>query len=143
MRVLEGSLEVNESLLTGESDNLSKRRGTSCTPEALSLRGRACCQVIHVGKTTQKSPAKQKNSRGITQSFEFLNAILKVISVMIVPLGAMFYKQYFVVGESLGNPWWHRFWHDPGGVVLFTSVPLTLGAPACKENTGRSHEDAP
>ena len=34
-RILEGNLEVNESLLTGEADNLPKNPGTSCFREAL------------------------------------------------------------------------------------------------------------
>ena len=49
-RVLEGSIEVNESLLTGESDNLQKNEGDELFSGSFVTSGEACCQVIHVGK---------------------------------------------------------------------------------------------
>ncbi|MEF2749013.1 MAG: HAD-IC family P-type ATPase, partial [Blautia faecis] len=48
-RVLEGSIEVNESLLTGESDNLQKNEGDELFSGSFVTSGEACCQVIHVG----------------------------------------------------------------------------------------------
>ncbi len=56
--------------------------------------------TCHKKITSEAKEFKRHNS----ELRNSLNAILKVISVIIVPLGAMlFYKQYFVVGESLRN----------------------------------------
>ncbi len=48
VKVLEGTVEVNESLLTGESDNLSKSQGDELFSGSFVTSGEACCQVIHV-----------------------------------------------------------------------------------------------
>lgn len=53
--VLEGSLEVNESLLTGESDNLVKGRGDGLYSGSFVTAGNAYCKIIHVGKENYAS----------------------------------------------------------------------------------------
>ena len=69
-RVLEGSIEVNESLLTGESDNLQKNEGDELFSGSFVTSGEACCQVIHVGKDNYapRSPARQRNLNAIIPS---------------------------------------------------------------------------
>lgn len=135
-KVLEGSLEVNESLLTGEADNLSKNVGDELFSGSFVTSGEACCQVIHVGKdnyaaqiTSEAKEFKRHNS----ELRNSLNAILKVISIIILPLGIMlFYKQYYVVGDnfkdSIVNMVAAVLGMIPEGLVLLTSVALTLGA---------------
>ena len=54
-KVLEGNLEVNESLLTGEADNLSKNVGDELYSGSFVTSGEACCQVVHVGKDNYAS----------------------------------------------------------------------------------------
>ena len=134
--MLEGSVEVNESLLTGESDNLPKNVGDELFSGSFVTSGEACCQIIHVGKdnyaaqiTSEAKEFKRHNS----ELKNSLNAILKVISIIIVPLGALlFYKQYYVVGntfkDSIVSMVAGVLGMIPEGLVLLTSVALTLGA---------------
>ena len=136
VKVLEGAVEVNESLLTGESDNLTKNQGDELFSGSFVTSGEACCQVIHVGKdnyaaqiTSEAKEFKRHNS----ELRNSLNAILKVISIIIVPLGAMlFYKQYFIVGDTLKDSVVNMvaavLGMIPEGLVLLTSVALTLGS---------------
>ena len=135
-KILEGSLEVNESLLTGESDNLPKNPGDELFSGSFVTAGQACCQVIHVGSdnyasriTSEAKEFKRHNS----ELRNSLNAILKVISIIIVPLGAvLFYKQYYFVGDSIRDSVVNMvaavLGMIPEGLVLLTSVALTLGA---------------
>ena len=135
-KVLEGSVEVNESLLTGESDNLPKNVGDELFSGSFVTSGEACCQIIHVGKdnyaaqiTSEAKEFKRHNS----ELKNSLNAILKVISIIIVPLGALlFYKQYYIVGntfkDSIVSMVAGVLGMIPEGLVLLTSVALTLGA---------------
>lgn len=135
-RILEGSLEVNESLLTGESDNLPKNEGDELFSGSFVTSGEACCQIIHVGKdnyaaqiTSEAKEFKRHNS----ELKNSLNAILKVISIIIVPLGALlFYKQYYIVGDTFRDSVVSMvagvLGMIPEGLVLLTSVALTLGA---------------
>ena len=136
VKVLEGAVEVNESLLTGEADNLSKAQGDELFSGSFVTSGEACCQVIHVGKdnyaskiTSEAKEFKRHNS----ELRNSLNAILKVISIIIVPLGAMlFYKQYYIVGDTLKDSVVNMvaavLGMIPEGLVLLTSVALTLGS---------------
>nr|WP_294650222.1 cation-translocating P-type ATPase [uncultured Blautia sp.] len=135
-KVLEGTVEVNESLLTGESDNLSKNPGDELFSGSFVTSGEACCQVIHVGKdnyASQITSEAKEFKRHNSELRNSLNAILKVISIIIVPLGAMlFYKQYYVVGDTLKDSVVNMvaavLGMIPEGLVLLTSVALTLGS---------------
>ena len=135
-KILEGNLEVNESLLTGEADNLPKNPEDELFSGSFVTAGQACCQIIHVGSdnyasriTSEAKEFKRHNS----ELRNSLNAILKVISIIIVPLGAMlFYKQYYFVGDNIRDSVVNMvaavLGMIPEGLVLLTSVALTLGA---------------
>ena len=135
-KILEGSLEVNESLLTGEADNLPKNPGDELFSGSFVTSGEACCQVIHVGKdnyASQITSEAKEFKRHNSELRNSLNAILKVISIIIVPLGAMlFYKQYMIVGDTLKDSVVNMvaavLGMIPEGLVLLTSVALTLGS---------------
>ncbi|MCD7868106.1 MAG: HAD-IC family P-type ATPase [Clostridiales bacterium] len=134
--VLEGSLEVNESLLTGEADNMQKNPGDSLFSCSFVTSGQACCRVVHAGSenyasqiTSEAREFKQHNS----ELRNSINIILKVISIIIVPLGILlFYKQYVIVGDSFRDSVVNMtsgvLGMIPEGLVLLTSVTLTLGA---------------
>lgn len=136
VKVLEGTVEVNESLLTGESDNLSKIQGDELFSGSFVTSGETCCQVIHVGKdnyASQITSEAKEFKRHNSELRNSLNAILKVISIIIVPLGAMlFYKQYMIVGDTLKDSVVNMvaavLGMIPEGLVLLTSVALTLGS---------------
>ena len=143
-KVLEGNIEVNESLLTGESDNLQKVQGDELFSGSFVTSGEACCQVIHVGKDnyasqiTSEAKAFKRHNSELRNS---LNAILKTISVVIVPMGMLlFYKQYYIAGNGIRDAVVNMvaavIGMIPEGLVLLTSVALTLGALALtRKNT--------
>ncbi|MBP8738595.1 MAG: HAD-IC family P-type ATPase, partial [Blautia sp.] len=134
--VLEGSIEVNESLLTGESDNLQKNEGDELFSGSFVTSGEACCQVIHVGKdnyASQITSEAKEFKRHNSELRNSLNAILKTISVIIVPMGMLlFYKQYYIAGNGIRDAVVNMvaavLGMIPEGLVLLTSVALTLGA---------------
>ena len=134
--ILEGSVEVNESLLTGEADNLEKTVKDELFSGSFLTSGSACCQVVHVGKDnyasqiTREAKEFKKHNSELRNS---LNRILKVISIIILPLGILlFYKQYAIVGDTFRNSVVSTvagvLGMIPEGLVLLTSVALTLGA---------------
>lgn len=135
-RVLEGQIEVNESLLTGESDNLSKAAGDELFSGSFVTAGEACCQVVHVGKdnyASQITSEAKEFKRHNSELRNSLNAILKVISIIIVPMGLLlFYKQFYLVGDSIQDSVVSTvaavLGMIPEGLVLLTSVALTLGS---------------
>ncbi|MDO4519682.1 MAG: cation-translocating P-type ATPase [Eubacteriales bacterium] len=133
--VLEGTLEVNESLLTGESDNLIKESGAELFSGSFVTAGEAYCRIIHVGKDnyaskiTNEAKEYKKHNSELRNS---MNAILKIVSIVIVPLGGLlFYKQYFVMEETIRTSVVSTvaavIGMIPEGLVLLTSIALTLG----------------
>lgn len=135
-KVLQGSLEVNESLLTGESDTITKNEQDSLYSGSFVTSGQALCQVIHVGKEnyaakiTSEAKTFQKHNSELRNS---LDKILKIISVIILPLGiAVFVKQFFFVHNTFQASVVYTvaavLGMIPEGLVLLTSVALTLGA---------------
>lgn len=134
--ILDGSLEVNESLLTGEADNLSKGAKDELYSGSFVAAGQAYCRVVHVGKENYASQITSEAKEFKKHNSELRNAldkILKVISIIILPLGIMlFYKQFFLVEDTFQNSVVSTvaavLGMIPEGLVLLTSVALTLGA---------------
>lgn len=135
-RLLDGNLEVNESLLTGEADNLQKASGDELFSGSFVTAGEGMARVIHVGKDNYASKITNEAREFKRHNSELrnsLNAILKVISIGIVPVGALlFYKQYYVSGANLRDSVVATvagvLGMIPEGLILLTSVALTLGA---------------
>ena len=135
-RILEGSLEVNESLLTGEADNLPKQEGDELFSGSFVTSGQAMCQVIRVGSDNYASQITREAKEFRRHNSELrnsLNAILKVISIIIVPLGSLlFFKQYYMAGDSFRDAVVSTvaavLGMIPEGLILLTSVALTIGA---------------
>ena len=133
--VIKGEVEANESLLTGEADNLEKHRGDDLYSGSTITSGKALCRVIHVGADnySAKLTAQAKTFKiHKSELRDVINLILKVISIVIVPIGAgVFYKQYFIVHNTIRdavvNTVASVLGMIPEGLVLLTSVALTVG----------------
>lgn len=142
--ILEGAIEVNESLLTGEPDVIEKKMGDKLYSGSFIVAGDAYAQVIHVGKDnlSSKIMLKAKTStkpKSLLQ--ENIDLILKIVSSIILPLGLLlFATQFFanqnsysdsIIGTVAGVSGM-----IPEGLVLLTSVSLALGVVALsKEKT--------
>lgn len=142
--ILEGAIEVNESLLTGEPDVIEKKMGDKLYSGSFIVVGDAYAQVIHVGKDnlSSKIMLKAKTStkpKSLLQ--ENIDLILKIVSSIILPLGLLLFATQFFANQSS--------YSDsiigtvagvsgmiPEGLVLLTSVSLALGVVALsKEKT--------
>ena len=134
-RVVDGEIECNESLLTGESDNVNKKKGDSVYSGAFVTSGRALCQVVHVGKDNyiETIAGEAKKTKKInSQLRNSINQILHLVSYFIVPLcAALFAKMYFLLHQplklSVESMVTSGIGMIPEGIVLLTSAALTLG----------------
>jgi len=130
-----GVLEVNESLLTGESDTVAKNPGDKLYSGSYVVSGAAYAQAEHVGKDSlaQKITIEgKKMKKHPSELRRAINQILKLISILIIPMGAgLFVVQYYatdfnfshsivsMVGAVLGM--------IPEGLILLTSISLAVG----------------
>ncbi|WKY46846.1 HAD-IC family P-type ATPase [Eubacteriaceae bacterium ES3] len=133
--VLEGELEVNEALLTGESDTISKLKGESLLSGSFVVSGQAYVCATAVGSQNYASQLiDQVKAVKVSDSeiMRLLRLIVRVVGALIVPIGLLlFYKQIFVqdlpletavvsvVAAIIGM--------IPQGLVLLTSVALAVG----------------
>ena len=134
--ILDGEVDVNESLLTGESDSIHKTCGSKVLSGSFVTSGKAMCLLTEVGHNCYmeklSSEAKQFK-RYKTELQRNLDTILKFISIIIVPLGIiLFAKQYWISGSTYEQAALDTvaavLGMIPEGLVLLTSVALALGA---------------
>ena len=134
--VVDGKCEVNESLLTGESDPITKKKGDMLLSGSFIVSGSCKAKIEHIGN--QNYAAKISNDakyiKKVNSEIMYtLNLIIKIISFIIIPLGIMlFYKQFNIV-ES--NTYQNAVVHTvaaligmiPEGLILLTSTVLAVG----------------
>ena len=98
--VVEGSIEVNESLITGEPDAILKNPGDEIMSGSFVVSGSAKAQVEHVGIdnfATKISSGAKYFKKPNSEIWRSLMLIVKVMASIIVPLGIMlFCVKYFV-----------------------------------------------
>lgn len=132
--VLSGECEVNESLLTGESEPVVKRRGDELFSGSFIVSGDCKAQVQRVGEDNYSSTIvggakhiKQPNSE-IRNSLDYL---VKTISVILIPIGLiLFVKAYFLsnvdIQQSVVSSVAAILGMIPSGVVLLTSIVFAV-----------------
>ena len=132
--VLDGELEVNECLITGESDAIKKKAGDELLSGSFIISGNATARVIHVGKEnyvskiTNEAKYKKDINSMIMGSF---TKMLKVLAVLIIPIGIiMLYSQYKVtsnLSESIFTTVASLIGMIPEGLILLTSSVMAVG----------------
>ena len=132
--VVDGEIEVNECLITGESDSIKKRKGDELLSGSFIVSGNATARVIHVGsdnyisKISREAKYKKDVNSVVMDSF---TKMLKVLSVMIIPIGIiMLINQYSVtknMPESIFTTVASLIGMIPDGLILLTSSVMAVG----------------
>lgn len=123
--VIEGSIEVNESLLTGESDAILKKPGDQLYSGSYVVSGACKARVEKVGeenyiqKLTKQAKKYEKPKSEILRS---LNLIIRIVGVLIFLFGPMYFLM--CAGNTMFG--WTGFF---GGTLDYkTAVVTTAGA---------------
>lgn len=133
--VLDGEIEANEALLTGESEPIAKRAGDALLSGSFVVSGRCRARVEHVGADNYASrlaaDAKTyKKHRSIL--LDSLNKIVKFTSIFVLPVGALlFLHAHFIldsgIADSVSSTAAAILGMMPKGLVLLTTASLVLG----------------
>ncbi|MDE7300987.1 MAG: HAD-IC family P-type ATPase, partial [Clostridia bacterium] len=145
----DGSVEVNESLLTGESVAIKKQVGDILYAGSFISSGNGKCRVDKVGKETYLEKLSEKAKKYKSPNSELMKSIrmfIKVISIIIIPIaiGVFFVtrSQDPILGVEVIENWLGISKHTrqaiaktctvvigmiPSGLVLLTSVALAVG----------------
>ncbi len=137
-RVLSGQLSVNESLLTGESDEIEKDKGESLMSGSFVVSGEAMVQLVAVGADSYLSKltmeaTKQGKHDSRSEMVKSLDRLVLIIGIIIIPVGAiLFYQQYFVQSQpfraSVISMVAAVLGMVPEGLYMMASVALVVSA---------------
>ena len=131
----EGFVEVNESMLTGESQAVKKYVGDTLFAGSFIISGGCFAQVDKVGKDSYiQMVAKEAKKFKSPQSnlFKDINSLVKYIGIIIVPIGGlMFLNNYFAYGRVLetavAKTCGSITGMVPAGMFLLITIALSLG----------------
>ena len=104
----EGCIRVNELLITGESDEIIKNKGDILLSGSFVVSGECRAVLTNVGHSSYASKlaleAKAGRKKQQTTMMKSLDNLVKIIGIVIVPLGIIMYIQsYFFLGHTIKN----------------------------------------
>ena len=133
--IIEGSIEVDESLLTGESDNIFKTTNDKVMSGSNVVSGSCLVRTIAVGEDSyinKLAKSTKEFKKYPSKLRDYMDKILKVISILLVPVAIILY----IRGASLGRGYVEIVLRSAGalvgmipeGLILLVSVSLAVAA---------------
>ena len=135
--VVKGKVSVNESLLTGEADEIHKDKGDELLSGSFIVSGKCYAKLTKVGADSyiSKLTLQAKREKTVEQSeiIKSLNKIVLFAGIIIIPIGlTLFYQAYIVNGEtikaSVQSMVASVLGMIPEGLFLLASITLALSA---------------
>lgn len=129
------SLEVDESLLTGEADTVHKLEATQVLSGSFVVAGSGAYRATKVGRDAYAAKLAEEASKFTLVKSELrsgIDKILKFITYLMIPAGALIiYNQLFSSGQAL-KPALNGMVAAlvpmvPEGLVLMTSIAFAVG----------------
>lgn len=147
--VIDGKAAVNESLLTGESDEIIKEIDSELMSGSFIVSGKCYAKLTKVGAdsyisqmTLQAKATKKGEQSEIIRS---LNKIVKLAGIAIIPIGLILFVQtFFIAGDTIRGSVQAMvasvIGMIPEGLFLLASVTLALSAMRLAKNKVLLHE---
>ncbi|MCP9312978.1 cation-translocating P-type ATPase [Liquorilactobacillus satsumensis] len=135
--VVKGQVQVNESLLTGESDEITKKENDDLLSGSFIVAGKCYARLDKVGndayisKLTLKAKAMGHDEQ--SKMIKSLNKLIKWVGIIIIPVGLiLFFQNILLNHESLENSVISMeaalIGMIPEGLYLLTTIALALSA---------------
>ena len=133
--VLDGEIEVNESLLTGESDTILKEKDDKLLSGSYVVSGKCYAKIEKVGDDNFANQIINATKKHKKVNSELLNSMKKVTnftSFVIIPVGVILFVQAYVfrevnIQQSVIATAAALLGMLPKGFVLLTSISLEAG----------------
>lgn len=133
--VVKGEVSVNESLLTGESDELTKTPGMHLLSGSFIVSGECYARLEKVGEESYISKltleAKKMGSGEQSEMIRDINKLVKWVGIIIIPVGIILFAQGFVFNkegfsQSIVSMVAAVIGMIPEGLYLLTTVALAV-----------------
>lgn len=135
--VVAGEVQVNESLLTGESDEITKRRGDSLMSGSFVVAGQCHARLDAVGADSYISKltleAKQMQQGEQSEMIRSLDKLVKFVGIALIPIGIVLFVQSFFMNHdsfrsSITSMVAAVIGMIPEGLYLLASVALAVSS---------------
>ena len=135
--VVEGSIQANEALITGESDEITKTKGSQLLSGSFVVSGRCAAVLTAVGResyisklTIEATKDKQNEQSEMIKS---LDKLVKVVGIIIIPVGiVLFVQQCFILEggfrESVTSMVAAVLGMIPEGLYMTASIAMVVSA---------------
>lgn len=132
-----GEVQVNESLLTGEADEITKRKGDKLMSGSFIVSGQCHAWLDKVGEDSYISKltlqAKAMQSKEQSEMIRSLDKLVKCVGVAIIPIGIVLFSQAFFIQhdgfrESVTSMIAAVIGMIPEGLYLLASVALAVSS---------------
>ena len=140
--VCAGEVQVNESLLTGEADEITKRRGDKLMSGSFIISGQCHARLDKVGEDSYISKltlqAKEMQEGEQSEMIRSLDKLVKWVGIAIIPIGLVLFWQAFFVQhdgfrDSITSMVAAVIGMIPEGLYLLASVALAVSSrPPCQ-----------
>jgi cation-transporting ATPase E len=147
--VVSGQVQVNEGLITGEADAVTKQPGDRLLSGSFVISGKCRARLERVGADSYASKltlaAKKNSAPGKSEMMRTLDRLIRVIGVALIPIGvALFYNQYTVqdlgLRQSVISMVAALIGMIPEGLFFLTSVALAVSVVRLARNRTLIHE---
>ena len=147
--VLSGQVQVNEALITGEADAVTKEPGDQLLSGSFVISGKCRARMDQVGADSYASKltlaAKKDDGPGKSEMMRSLDSLIRFIGIVLIPIGAaLFYNQF--INQDLGlqqsvvSTVAALIGMIPEGLFLLTSVALAVSVVRLAQNRTLIHE---
>jgi len=135
--VCAGTVQVNESLLTGESDEITKTKGDMLMSGSFIVSGQCHARLDKVGEDSYISKltlqAKEMQEGEQSEMIRALDKLVKVAGIAIIPIGIMLFSQAFFFQDegfrsSITSMVAAVIGMIPEGLYLLASVALAVSS---------------
>lgn len=134
--VVSGEASVNESLLTGEADEIQKREGSELMSGSFVVAGELLARLTHVGSESYAAHLTAEAKRAIERPSEMVSNIERIIlvsGILIIPVGGLLYWEAttsagMTFSEAIVSMVGAVIGMIPEGLYLLVTVALALSA---------------
>jgi len=147
--VMSGQVTVNEALITGEADPITKNPGDELLSGSFVVSGKCRARLDRVGKSSYAArlslEAKADQGVGRSEMMKSLDKLIRFIGFALIPIGAaLFYNELMVQGnefsEAVPSMVAALIGMIPEGLYLLTSVALAVSVMRLAQRKTLVHE---
>lgn len=149
--VCAGEVQVNESLITGESDEIPKKSGDQLLSGSFIIAGKCLARMSKVGRDSYVSKltmeAKASQEVASSRMMNSLKKLVKWVGILIIPIGILLFIQQFFLNhatfrESITAMVAAVIGMIPEGLYLLASVALVVSVLRLAQKKVLVHEMA-